>query len=143
MDISQKNYGGVIFSLSYTELIYLLLIVEKKFFCFGFQTAQTSVNMFIKGGKGFCHRSGVNAFYPTFFSKCSTEVNFSPKDMIRTEEFFSISKLLHQKHCETKKKTEVHVAQSYHYIITFASVFTVDANENKNNKTCFSTIKSK
>ena len=53
--------------------------------------------------------------------------------MIRTEEFFSTSKLLHEKHCETKKANiEVHVAQSYHYIITFASVFIVDANENKN-----------
>ena len=31
-----------------------------------------------------------------------------------------------------KIKMKVHVAQSYHYIITFASVFTVDANENKN-----------
>ena len=64
--------------------------------------------------------------------------------MIQTEEFFSTSKLLHEKHCETKKtKMEVHVAQSYHYIITFASVFTVDANENKNKKTFFSTVKSK
>jgi len=36
MDISQKNYGGVIFSLSYTELISSLLIVEKKSFHFFF-----------------------------------------------------------------------------------------------------------
>ena len=36
MDISPKNYGGVIFSLSYTELIYLVLIVEKKKFVFIF-----------------------------------------------------------------------------------------------------------
>ena len=36
MDISPKNYGGVIFSLSYTELIYLVLIVEKKKFVFVF-----------------------------------------------------------------------------------------------------------
>ena len=36
MDISPKNYGGVIFSLSYTELIYLVLIVEQSFFVFVF-----------------------------------------------------------------------------------------------------------
>ena len=36
MDISPKNCGGVIFSLSYTELICLFLIVEKKKFVFVF-----------------------------------------------------------------------------------------------------------
>ena len=41
MDISPKNYGGVIFSLSYTELIYLVLIVEKKVFLFLFSFAST------------------------------------------------------------------------------------------------------
>jgi len=41
MDISQKNYGGVIFSLSYAELISSLLIVEKKSFHFFFSFAST------------------------------------------------------------------------------------------------------